>query len=86
MVGQPIGNASALASRMSESVIIGQGGSYMAAEKILRPIDSQRRAESLNPGSNHTSINVPVAPKYYQTRKPSPSVNSNNQNPTKFHN
>lgn len=70
-------NGNSIASRMSESVVLAEN---RGGDKSLRGAENQRRAESLN---NATSS---VGSKVYQTRKPSPSVHSNNQNPSKFYN
>ena len=67
-------NVGGVASRMSESVVLADN---RGIEKNLRGNDHTRRAESQNNANN---------PKVYQTRKPSPSVHSNNQNPSKFYN
>lgn len=69
--------SNSIQSRMSESVVMveNRGG-----DKNLRGAENQRRAESLNPATSN------VGSKVYQTRKPSPSVHSNNQNPSKFYN
>ena len=69
-------NNTSIASRMSESVVLAEN---RGGDKSLRGADNQRRAESLNNASS-------VGSKVYQTRKPSPSVHSNNQNPSKFYN
>lgn len=65
-VGQTINS---IPSRMSESVVLGES---RGADKTIKGVENQRRAESLNNASSS------VGTKVYQTRKPSPSVNSNN--------
>jgi hypothetical protein len=62
---------------MSESVVLGES---RGGDKNLKGAENQRRAESLN------NATTSVGSKVYQTRKPSPSVHSNNQNPSKFYN
>ena len=69
--------STSIPSRMSESVVLAEN---RGGDKNMRGGENQRRTESLN------AATTSVGSKVYQTRKPSPSVHSNNQNPSKFYN